>query len=216
MIKVLLADDHAVLRDGLQSIVDMRHDMTVVAQAADGRSAIHAVREFRPDVVIMDIAMPLLNGIEATRYIREDFPATKIVMLSIHAGSEHVFRALQAGAHGYVLKESAGNEVIDAIRTVFQGHRFLSKKIADTVIDEYLRQSQTSQVKSPLEQLSLREREVLQLVAEGRSGAEIAGMIHLSPKTVETYRSRIMQKLAIKNLPELVRFAIQQGVISIE
>lgn len=216
MIKVFLADDHAVLRDGLRYILEAQHDITVIGDAADGRTTVQQVKQLCPDVVVMDISMPNLNGIEATQYIREDCPSAKIVILSIHDTSEHIFRALQAGARGYVLKESAGKEVVAAVRTVYAGHRYLSQKITETVIDDYIRNGRPAQTKSPLESLSQREREVLQLVVEGKSSSEIAAMINLSPKTVETYRSRIMQKLGIHDLPGLVKFAIQHGLTPIE
>jgi len=215
-IKVFLADDHAVLRDGLRYILEAQPDIKVIGNAADGRTAVQQVQQLHPDVVLMDISMPALNGIEATQHIHADCPATQVVILSIHATSEHIFRALQAGARGYVLKESAGKEVVKAVRTVYAGQRYLSARITDTVITDYLRTNQTAQSKSPLEHLSPREREVLQLVVEGKSNAEIAALIFLSPKTVETYRSRIMQKLGIHDLPGLVKFAIQHGLTPLE
>ncbi len=216
MIKVFLADDHAVLRDDLRYILDAQSDMTVIGDAADGRTTIRQVQQLSPDVVVMDISMPNLNGIEATQHISADYPAIEVVILSIHATSEHIFRALQTGARGYVLKESAGQEVVKAVRRVHAGRRYLSSKIADTVVEDYIHESHTAQAKSPLERLSQREREVLQLVAEGKSSSEIADMICLSPKTVETYRSRIIQKLGINDLPGLVKFAIQHGLTSVD
>ncbi len=216
MIKVFLADDHAVLRDGLRYILEAQPNITVIGDAADGRSALQQVKQLHPDVVVMDISMPNLNGIEATRSIQEDCPATAVVILSIHANSEHIFRALQAGALGYVLKESAGKEMVEAVRMAHVGRRYLSEKITEIVLTDYLREHRISQTKSPLESLSQREREVLQLVVEGKSSAEIAEMIHLSPKTIETYRSRIMQKLDINDLPTLVKFAIQHGLTSMD
>lgn len=215
MIKVFLADDHAVLRDGLRYILETQNDITVVGDAADGRTAVQQVKQLHPDVVVMDISMPGLNGIEATQHIHTDFPSAQVVILSIHATSEHIFRALQAGAWGYVLKESVGQEVVEAVRTVHAGRHYLSAKITETVVKDYI-QSHTTETKSPLERLSQREREVLQLVAEGKSSSEIAEIIYLSPKTVETYRSRIMQKLGIKDLPALVKFAIQHGLTPID
>ena len=216
MITVFLADDHAVLRDGLRYILEAQHDIQVIGEAADGRTAVRQARELRPAVIVMDIAMPELNGIEAAQQIHADCPAIAIVMLSIHATAEHIFRALQAGARGYVLKEAAGKEVVTAVRTVHAGRRYLSAAITDTLIADYLQASPAAQTRSPLESLSPREREVLQLVVEGKSSAEIAGLIFLSPKTVETYRSRLMQKLGIKDLPGLVKFAIQHGLTPIE
>jgi DNA-binding NarL/FixJ family response regulator len=211
-ISVFIADDHAVVRDGLRLLLETQADMKVVGDAADGRQTVNQVLQFRPDVVIMDIAMPELNGIEATRQIREACPSTQVVILSMYATTEHIFRALQAGAKGYVLKESVGTEVVAAVRAVSSGRTYLSKKINNFMIYNYINQRQVTEVKSPIESLSVREREVLQLVVEGKSSAEIADILSLSPKTVETYRSRLMQKLNINDVPSLVKFAIQHGL----
>ena len=215
-ITVFLADDHAVVRDGLRLLLEAQGDITVVGAAANGRLAVRQVGQLRPDVVVMDIAMPELNGIEATRHIRERQLPTQVVILSVHSTAEHVFRSLQAGARGYLLKESAGTEVVNAVRAVHAGRRYLSQKISDGVIDGYLQQRQIVEAESPLARLSPREREVLQLVVEGKSSADIADVLALSAKTVETYRSRIMQKLGIGDLPGLVKFAIRQGLTSLE
>jgi DNA-binding NarL/FixJ family response regulator len=215
-IKVFLADDHTVVRDGLRFMLEAQGDITVVGDAADGRQAVNQVQKLKPDVVIMDIAMPELNGIEATQQIRQTCPSTQVVILSVYSNAEHIFRALQAGARGYLLKESAGKEVVSAVRAVCVGRRYLCRKIAETMIDDYVRQRKATLEKSPLERLSLREREVLQLVVEGKSSKEIANILHLSPKSVETYRSRIMQKLNINDIPGLVKFAIQHGITRLE
>ncbi len=216
MIKVFLADDHEVVRNGLRYILEVQTDITVVGEAANGLEAVAQVRKLRPDAVVMDIAMPELNGIEATRRIRTELPKTQVVILSVYSSSEHIYRALKAGARGYLLKESAGGEVVKAVRTVHAGRRYLCQKIADTVIDTYIEQREAAEAKSPLERLSIREREVLQLVVEGKSSKEIANIVHLSPKSVETYRSRLMQKLGVHDLPSLVKFAIQHGLTSLE
>jgi RNA polymerase sigma factor (sigma-70 family) len=215
-IKVFLADDHGVVRDGLRLVLEAQGDMTVVGEAAHGRQAVRDVQRVQPDVVLMDIAMPELNGLEATQRIRDACPATQVVILSVHATTEHIFRALQAGAKGYLLKESAGQEVVEAIRAVHAGRRYVSRQIAESVIDDYAARRTAAEVKSPLEQLSPREREILQLVVEGKSSAEIADLLFLSPKTVDTYRSRLMQKLGIGDVPGLVKFAIQHGLTSLE
>jgi DNA-binding NarL/FixJ family response regulator len=215
-ITVFLADDHAVVRDGLRFLLEAQHDITVIGDAANGRDAVRQVAQLCPDVVIVDIAMPDLNGIEATHQIGETCPSAQVIILSMHSTTEHVFRALQAGAQGYLLKESAGVEVINAVRAVHAGHRYLSEKISDQVIDDYVRQRDAVEAESPLARLSPREREVLQLVVEGKSSAEIAGILFLSPNTVETYRSRLMQKLGISDLPGLVKFAIQHGLTPLE
>lgn len=211
-IRVFLADDHAVVRDGVRMVLEANRDMTVVGNAADGRDAVRQVQKLLPDVVVMDVAMPGLNGIEATQQVRELCPGTQVVILSMYASVEHIYRALQAGARGYVLKESAGKEVVAAVRAVSEGRRYLSQKITDTMVDDLLQQRQAAPASGPLDRLSQREREVLQLVADGHSSAEIAQLLHLSPKTVETYRSRLMQKMGISNVPGLVKFAIQHGL----
>ncbi len=211
-IRVFLADDHAVVRDGLRFVLESQGDISVVGDAADGRLTVREVQRLRPDVVIMDIAMPEMNGIEATQQVRRTCPSTQVVILSMHATAEHIFRALQAGARGYLLKESAGSEVVEAVRAVCASRRYLSQGISETVIDEFIRTDRAARGKSPLESLSTREREILQLVVEGKSSAEIAEVLRISPKTVETYRSRLMQKLGLSDLPSLVKFAIQHGL----
>ena len=215
-ITVFLVDDHAVVRDGLGFLLNAQSDINVVGNAANGREAVRQVIKLQPNVVLMDITMPELNGIEATYQISHSCPSAQIIILSMHATSEHIARALQAGARGYLLKESAGDEVVSAIRAVYAGHHFLSQKISDTMIGDYLYQRQQGEADSPLARLSVREREVLQLVVEGKSSADIAKVLSLSPKTVETYRSRLMQKLNINDLPTLVKFAIQHGLTPLE
>jgi DNA-binding NarL/FixJ family response regulator len=212
-IGVFLADDHAVVREGLRLVLEAHPDIHVLGEASEGRGAVSEVRRLLPDVVVMDIAMPQSNGIEATLRLRELVPSVKVVILSMHSTTEHIFRALQAGARGYLLKESAGAEVVDAVRAVYTGGRYLSQKIAANVVDDYLREGQPA---SPLQALSRRELEVVQLVAEGRTSAEIAALLALSPKTVETYRSRLMQKLGVTDVPSLVKFAIQHGLTSLQ
>lgn len=213
---IILADDHAVVRDGLRYILEAQSDLTVVGDAADGRQTLLLVERLRPDVAIVDIAMPKLNGIETARQICRIHPSTQIVMLSIYSTEEHVARALQAGARGYVLKESAGFEVVNAVRAVHSGHHYLSQKLSDQLIDDYLHQVMTFGETSPLDRLSPREKEVLQLVVEGKSSAEIAAELSLSIKTIETYRSRIFHKLDIGDLPGLVKFAIQHGLTTLD
>ncbi len=215
-IRVFLADDHTVVRDGLRFLLQAQNDIQVIGDAADGQETVQRTLELRPDVVVMDIAMPRLNGIEAARQIQEVAPQVQVVILSMYSTSEHIFRALQAGVRGYLLKESAGAELVKAVRAVSAGRRYLSEKVADLVASDYVRQREILDANSPLAQLSARERQVLQLVVEGASSAEIARTLSLSPKTVDTYRSRLMQKLGIDDLPALVKFAIQHGLTSID
>jgi DNA-binding NarL/FixJ family response regulator len=210
-ISVFLADDHAVIRDCLRMFLEAQPDMCVTGCAANGREAVKQVRLLKPDVVVMDIGMPELNGIDAARQIRDVAPFTQVIILSMHATSEHIFQALEAGAKGYVLKSSAGQEVVAAVRAVRAGHRYLSERISDTVTMDYLRAREKPEDR-PLDRLSSREREVLQLVVEGKSSREIADIIHLSSKSVDTYRSRLMTKLDIHDVPGLVKFAIQCGL----
>jgi DNA-binding NarL/FixJ family response regulator len=214
-IRVFLADDHTIVRDGLSSLLKLQPDINVVGVASNGHDAVREIEKLKPDIVIMDISMPELNGIEAAKQIKEICPATQVVFLSMHSTSEHIFRALEAGARGYLLKDSAGAELVKAIRTIRSGRRYLSQKITETVIDDYLKERPETS-KSPLAQLSDREREILQLVVEGRSSADIAKTLFLSAKTVETYRSRMMKKLDITDIPNLVKFAIQHGLTSLD
>lgn len=208
-IRVLLADDHSVLRDGLEAMLHVQPGIAVVGHAADGREAVRKALELAPDVTIMDIVMPELDGIEATHRVRSHLPQSRVVILSMYSTTEHIFRALQAGAQGYLLKESAGAEVVVAVRSVHAGRRYLSQKITEAVIDDYLRDHQ---VRSPVDTLSRRERQILQGVAEGKSTAQLARALCLSPKTVDTYRSRLMQKLDIDGVAGMVRFAIECGL----
>jgi len=212
-IRVLIADDHAVVTEGLRFLIDAQPDMRVVASCQDGREAVQQALATSPDVVVIDHAMPILNGTEATRLIRERCPTTRVIMLSMHSNEVHVTHALQAGAAGYVVKKSAAKEVVEAIRTVYSGRRYLSKELVDRVLDQLLRTPTTA---DPLGLLSSRERQVLQLLAEGHSLVDIANALALSIKTVETYRLRMMEKLGIHDFANLVKFAIQHGVTPLE
>jgi DNA-binding NarL/FixJ family response regulator len=215
-IKTLIADDHAIVRDGLTALLEAQGNCAVIGTASNGRDAVRLAREYKPDLVIMDISMPELNGIEATGQIMQIKPETKVIILSMHSGPEHIFRALKAGARGYLMKESAGKELVQAVRAVTAGNRYLSRKIDDILIDDYIRNREPKDLKEPLERLSSREKEILQLVVEGKSSRKIAETLYLSPKTVETYRSRLMDKLGIRDIPGLVKFAIQEGITSLE
>jgi DNA-binding NarL/FixJ family response regulator len=209
---ILLADDHTIVRDGLRALLVENPDFLVVGSAANGLEAVELSRELKPDVVVMDIAMPELNGLDATEQIRQECPQTQVVILSIHATSEHIYQAFRVGALGYLLKESAGTELVAAVRAARDGQRYLTQRIADTVLDSYMLQRAEAKGQSPFETLSQRERAVLQFVAEGLSSAEIAARLSLSPRTVETYRARLMHKLGLRDLPGLVRYAIENGL----
>jgi DNA-binding NarL/FixJ family response regulator len=213
MIKVLLADDHAVVRDGLRALLEAQPGIEVIGDAANGREAVREAQRLHPDVVVMDIAMPDMYGIEATMQMQDACPSTQVLILSMHSTTEHIFRALRAGARGYLLKDSAGVEVVEAVRLVHAGRRYLSHKIAAAVIDDYIAERHRT---SPLDSLSRRERQILQLIAEGKTSAEVGTMLFLSPKTVDTYRSRMMHKLGIGDLPSLVKFAIQHGITQLD
>ena len=208
-IRVLLADDHVLMREGLRALLTAATDIEVVGEVSTGREAERQVPQLNPDVVLMDIAMPDLNGIEAARAIHAKCPAVRIVMLSMHATAEYVYRAFEAGACGYLLKEVAVEEVITAVRTVHAGKRFLSPALAESVPD-----TATGYARGPVDSLSTRERQVLQLVVEGHTSNEIARMINLSSKSVDTYRSRLMLKLGVTDLPSLVKFALEHGLTS--
>jgi DNA-binding NarL/FixJ family response regulator len=212
-IKVLIADDHGVVAEGLRFVVEAQEDMEVIACVQDSREAVRRSIESCPDVVLIDHAMPLLNGAEATLLIRERCPETHVIILSMYSDQVHVVRALQAGASGYVVKKSAAKEVVEAIRVVHDGERYLSKEVADVVIDQVARKTASDNL---LDRLSSRERQVLQMLAEGHPVPHIAATLSLSPKTVDTYRSRMMEKLGIHDFAGLVKFAIQHGVIPLE
>lgn len=213
---IFLADDHPIVRDGLRLVLETELDLKVVGEAGNGRQAVQQVCQRCPDVVIIDITMPELNGIEATRQIRECSPATQVIVLSIHATTQHVSQAFEAGAAGYMLKGTVSTEVIDAVRTVQAGQRYFGPQVLNLVSEDHIFPDKSQEVEDPLIGLSPREREVLQLVVEGHSSAEIAETLSLSPKTVETYRYRVMRKLNLSDIPSLVKFAIQSGLTPLE
>lgn len=213
-IRVYIADDHAVVRDGLRALFEDFPEIQVVGDAASGPKAVSEVKEIQPDVVLMDISLPELNGIDATRQILEAPSRARVIILSMLGTPEHVFQALQAGARGYLLKESAGREVVEAIFAVSEGKIYLSQPITATLIADYLQQRDHAVENNPLDRLSQREREILPLVLDGKSSAEIGELLHLSPKTVESYRSRMMHKLGVDDLPGLMKFAMHAGLIT--
>ena len=212
-IKILIVDDHGVVAEGLRFVVEAQGDMEVIGCIQDSQEAVRRSTAERPDVVLMDHAMPVLNGTEATHLIHEHCPETRVIMLSMYSDAVHVMRALQAGATGYVVKRSAAKEVVDAIRAVHAGNRYLSKQLSDSVIDQVANKTVAI---DPLERLSSRERQVLQMLAEGHTPLDIATALSLSPKTVETYRTRMMEKLGLHDFASLVRFAIQNGITALE
>ena len=212
-IKVLIADDHQIMREGLRAMLEKEHDIVVLGEAEDGRMIERLARELAPDVIIMDVAMPDLNGIEATRQIVAELPGVKIIALSMHDDRRFVLNMLKAGAAGYMLKDSAFTDLAKAIRVVMSGKTYLSHEVADIVVKDYVSSSQPAE-SSAFHLLSPREREVLQLLAEGKTSAKIGEKLHISLKTVETHRQQIMVKLKIRSVAELTKYAIREGLTS--
>jgi DNA-binding NarL/FixJ family response regulator len=214
LIRILLADDHAVVRDGVRALLEKQPDMAVVAEASDGREALRLAEEHSPDVVIMDIAMPNMNGIEATRRILAVHPATAVVILSMHQDESYVLRSLKAGAKGYLLKDSLRSDVLEAIRAAAQGRSFLTRKISRMMQEDHIREMEQRGLDDSYDLLTDREREVLQLAAEGKANKEIAGLLNISLTTVETHRTHVLQKLGLHSVPDLILYAVRKGIIS--
>ncbi len=213
-IRILLADDHNVMRRGLRLLLESQLDFTVVAEAADGRQAVEQAEAQKPDVVVLDVAMPNLSGIEAAQRILAERPATAVVVLSMHSDEGYVLRALKAGAKGYLLKDSAEGDLIEAIRAVSRGKTFFSPEISRMLVEDYVREIRTRGVEDSYELLTSREREVLQMIAEGRSNKEVATALNLSLYTVETHRRNLQDKLNLHSLAELILYAVRKRVIS--
>jgi two-component system, NarL family, response regulator NreC len=213
-IRILLADDHNVMRRGLRLLLESQPEFTVVAEAADGRQAVEQAEATSPDVVVLDIAMPNLNGIEAAQRIVTQRPSTSIVFLSMHSDEEYVLRALKAGAKGYLLKDSVEGDLIEAITTVHQGKTFFSREIAKMLVEDYVREIRTRGIEDSYELLTSREREILQLLAEGKANKEIAGALNLSAHTVETHRRNLQDKLNLHSFAELILYAVRKRIIS--
>lgn len=213
-IRILLADDHVVMRSGLRVLLERQPGLQVVAEAADGREAMTMAEAHLPDVAVMDVAMPNLNGIEATRQITAKFPQIAVVILSMHSDESYVLRALKSGARGYLLKDAPEMDLISAIRAVHDGKAYFSPVISKMLVEDYMRQLQQRGAEDSYELLTAREREVLQLLAEGKSNKDVAAQLNLSPYTVETHRSNILQKLNLHGTPELILYAVRKGVIS--
>lgn len=206
--RILLADDHAVVRQGFRLLLNTQDDMEVVGEAGNGRDAVRLAAELEPDVVVMDVAMPELNGIEATRRINSDLPRTRVLALSMHKDSVYVREILRAGARGYLLKDAIDRDLISAVRAIAKGEGYISPAVSDAVLADYRRH-----VTDPIDLLTSREREVLQMLAEGKTNKEIASDLNLSVHTVDAHRGRIMEKLNLHSISELVRFAIRNGLI---
>ena len=213
-IKVLLAEDHTIVRKGLRSLLEKEIGIEVVGEAEDGREAVRKAEKLQPDVVVMDIAMPGLNGLEATLQIKKRFPEMKIIILTVHANEEYVLQTLRAGASGYLVKKAAPGDLIEAIQAVYKGDSFLSPSISKTVIDEYIRQTETKSERDIIYgKLTTREREVFQLIIEGHKNREIADLLYVSIKTVETHKAHIMDKLNVHSTAELIRYAMDKDLI---
>ncbi len=214
-IRVLLADDHHIIRQGLKSLLEEKAGMEVVAEAEDGRAAVELAASLKPDVIVMDVGMPNLNGAEATRRILADDPEAKVVALSMHTDRRFVGNMLEAGAQGYLVKDCAFEELAEAIKTILSGRTYLSPKVAGVVVDAYVRKQGSAEGVEG-EELTEREREVLQLIAEGRSTKETALALHVSVKTIETHRRNIMQKLKVHSIAELTKYAVRSGLTTLD
>jgi DNA-binding NarL/FixJ family response regulator len=213
-VRIVLADDHTVMRNGLRLLLERQPHLLVVGEAADGRQAVTLSEQTHPDVVIMDIAMPNLNGIEAARQIVSHSPRTAIAILSMHSDESYVIRALKAGARAYLLKDSAEADLLAAVRALTEGKSFFSPAISKILVEDYMRQLESRGAEDTYELLTNREREILQLLAEGRTNKEVAGMLNLSLYTVETHRTHILQKLNLHSVPELILYAVRKGIIA--
>jgi two-component system, NarL family, response regulator NreC len=213
-LRILLGDDHRLLRHGLRKILQERPDWEVVAEAGDGREAVRQALALQPDVAILDIGMPLMNGIESTRQIVRRRPDTHVLILSMHANEAYIIQALKAGAKGYLLKDSADTELIRGVEVVASGKSFFSPAVAKVMLDDYVRHLAEKGIADRFDSLSEREREIFQLVAEGRSNKEIAELLSISPTTIVTHRAHVLQKLDVHNTAELVLYAVRRGAIS--
>ena len=215
-ITIILADDHAILREGLRLILNKESEFDVVGEASDGKEIIQLVEKLNPDIVVMDITMPKLNGLEATRQIKKKFPEVGIIILTVHETEEYVYQVFQAGASGFLCKKSAHKDLVYAIRSVYEGEYFISPHVSRSVVNEYISKTGRHTTEDNFESLTEREREILQLIAEGHPNKIISDQLNLSIKTIETHRSNIMQKLGVHNTAGLVRFAIKKGIVGLD
>jgi two-component system response regulator NreC len=213
-LRILLADDHTVMRTGLRLLLERQHNLEVVGEAENGRDTIQLAASLRPDVVVMDVSMPVLNGIEATKTIVTEHPNIAVVILSMHADESYVMRALKAGARGYLLKDSAPADLLGAIQAVTQNKSFFSPKVSRILAEDYVRVLKQKGAVDSYDLLTSREREILQLLAEGKANKEVAAALNISPYTVETHRSHILEKLNLHNPAELILYAVRKGIIS--
>jgi DNA-binding NarL/FixJ family response regulator len=214
--RILLADDHAIFREGLRAQLSSVDGMEVVGEAGDGRQAVKIAEKIKPDLVVLDISMPLLNGIEATRQIIKAAPKTKVIILSMYKDRQYITEALKAGALGYIAKEESFNRLVTAIKTVLKGRIYLCPDTENIVLGNFVRQLQSANSSASRSPLTYREREVLQLIAEGKTGKDIAGILFVSPTTIDTHRRNIMRKLGIHTTAGLVKYAIQHKIISLD
>jgi two-component system, NarL family, response regulator NreC len=212
-IRIVLADDHTIIRSGLRLLLEQQPDFKVVAEASDGRQAVQLVSKHHPNVVILDIGMPELNGIEATRQIVAQDPHPDVVILSMHSDESYVLRALKAGARAYILKNAAEADLIRAVQAVSEGKSFFSPVISKMLLEDYVRQVREKEVEDSYDLLTPREREILQLIAEGKTNKEMATILGLSPHTIETHRGNILEKLNLHSVPELILYAVRKGII---
>ncbi len=212
-IKVLLVDDHAIMRDGIRALLSLNEDITIVGEASDGKEAIAKAEELKPDVVVMDIAMPGMDGLEATRRIKKILPDTKMLVLTQYDNREYILSAIKAGAAGYVPKRALGSELVSAVRSVYHGDSFLHPSAATALVEDYRQQAKAA---DPYDELTPREREILKLIAEGHTSREIADSLYISLKTVTGHRTRLMEKLGLHNRTDLFKYAVRKGLVNLD
>ncbi len=212
-IKVLLVDDHAIMRDGIRALLGLNEDISIVGEASDGKEAVSKAEELKPDVIVMDIAMPEMDGLEATRRIKKMLPDTKVLILTQYDNKEYILSSIKAGAAGYIPKRALGSELVSAVRAVYQGDSFLHPSAATALVEDYRQQAKTV---DPYDELTPREREVLKLIAEGHTSREIAGILFISLKTVTGHRTKLMEKLGLHNRTDLFKYAVRKGLVNLD